>query len=827
MTFRPSVRVLAAALLAAAVAATARAAGPLELLGGPASDVKPAPKPEGPQAPEAIPVPQLVPQAVEAYRTLAAIRAKNGADFAVDEMLRPLEEVAATVEKSGGQLTRQPMAQVSDRDLIDFRQEMLRQDAQLARWSGKIESSVKAAWSSRRELERMAEVWRLTEEQAVAERADASLVDRARQVRGEVAGLQKEVKERLDELLAAQNRVGSLRIRIVGWMSAADRADQLREQQLFEIEARPIWKVLSRKEPAREFGNQVARVVQHSVSAVSAFLREEGTGLLRVLAVFVGVVVVVVLAGRRFAARASVDPEMEAPAQVLAHPVASGLLVALSLTSWLLPRAPAAFSELVVLSMLGPFLVIVRKLLAPELRPPLYGFTALFAAARVGAVVPEYSLPGRLLMLVVAAVAIGGALRLLRRAARWPKTVARVKWRGRGRAAGWILTALLAAGLVANVVGNVSLGNLLVDGSLSTVMIALLLAAVARVLQALLTGALRMPALQRVFDEPGELQKVAERGTSFIQGIAVLLWLVGTLRMFRVLDPVKDAVVSVLSARLRFGGLDVSLGDVAAFAFTLWLAVMLARLLRVVLEARLDREGKLPPGVAVAIAKTVAYSVVAVGFLVAVLASGMDVTRFTVILGTLSVGIGFGLQNVVNNFVSGLILLYERPIRVGDVIDVGTATGTVSHIGIRSSTLKTFQGAEVVLPNSTLVSNQLTNWTLTDQMRRVEIDVGVAYGSDPARVQEILLAAARSNAAVVGDPPPVALFMGFGDSALAFQLRFWTAQFDRYMAIGSEVRSAIVARLDAEKIAIPFPQRDLRVVSVDEAAARALRGEGK
>jgi small-conductance mechanosensitive channel len=313
----------------------------------------------------------------------------------------------------------------------------------------------------------------------------------------------------------------------------------------------------------------------------------------------------------------------------------------------------------------------------------------------------------------------------------------------------------------------------------------------------------------------------------FKQGIAVLLWLVGTLRMFRVLDPVKDAVVSVLSARLRFGGLNVSLGDVAAFAFTLWLAVMLARLLRVVLEARLDREGKLPPGVAVAIAKTVAYSVVAVGFLVAVLASGMDVTRFTVILGTLSVGIGFGLQNVVNNFVSGLILLYERPIRVGDVIDVGTATGTVSHIGIRSSTLKTFQGAEVVLPNSTLVSNQLTNWTLTDQMRRVEIDVGVAYGSDPARVQEILLAAARSNAAVVGDPPPVALFMGFGDSALAFQLRFWTAQFDRYMAIGSEVRSAIVARLDAEKIAIPFPQRDLRVVSVDEAAARALRGEGK
>ena len=212
------------------------------------------------------------------------------------------------------------------------------------------------------------------------------------------------------------------------------------------------------------------------------------------------------------------------------------------------------------------------------------------------------------------------------------------------------------------------------------------------------------------------------------------------------------------------------------------------------------------------------------GFLVSILASGMDVTRFTVILGTLSVGIGFGLQNVVNNFVSGLILLYERPIRVGDVIDVGTAAGTVSHIGIRSSTIKTFQGAEVVMPNSSLVSNQLTNWTLSDHLRRVEIDVGVAYGSDVVKVQEILVQACRDHADVLPSPEPVALFTGFGDSALGFQLRFWTSRFDRYLVVGSEIRSSINTALTGAGIAIPFPQRDLRVVSVDEGAAAALRG---
>jgi potassium efflux system protein len=156
---------------------------------------------------------------------------------------------------------------------------------------------------------------------------------------------------------------------------------------------------------------------------------------------------------------------------------------------------------------------------------------------------------------------------------------------------------------------------------------------------------------------------------------------------------------------------------------------------------------------------------------------------------------------------------------------VGTSNGTVTHIGIRSSTIRTFDGAEVVLPNSNLVSNQLTNWTLSDRARRILIDVGVAYGSDVEKVQEILLLAARASVDVLSDPAPVALFTGTGDSALNFQLRFWTAQFDRYLSITSLVRTDIVEKLGAAGISIPFPQQDLHVVSVEAGAAQALRGE--
>ena len=802
----------------------AHAAGPLDLLSPPARDAKPAGKSDAPPAPEAIPLPQVVPAAMEAYRTLAGIRSRTDPDASLDEMLAPLEEVGKSVERAGALLTSQPMAAVSDRDLVDFRQDMLRQDAVLAKWSSRLEESVRSTYDSEKELERMDAVWTLTEQRAAAEGATAAILERTQVVRGEIRDLRKAERVRLDRLLAAQDRVAGLRIRILGWMGAADQADAVRERQLFEIEARPIWEVLSRKQPFKDFGEQLGRVVQHNVSAVAAFLREEGGAFLWVLAAFLLVGAGVAWAGRRFAARAAVDPELSAPAEALAHPVSAGILVALSMTSWLLPRAPAVLTELSVVLALPALLLLARKLLAAELRPPLYGFAALYSMARLATLLPDSSLPGRLLILLAALGGLAGAVVMLRPGAPWARAIARPRRRKHLRIAVSALAILLAASVVANVVGNVSMGRRLADGSLSTGMIALVLAAVARVLRALLVGALRMPELHRIQAVAENADAIAERGSSFIEWGTLLLWVGGTLRVFYVGTTVVDWARAALTARLRFGGLDVSLGDLAAFGITLWVSVLLARLLRLVLEARLDQDARLPAGVPVAISRTVGYVVVGVGFLVAILASGMDVTRFTVILGTLSVGIGFGLQNVVNNFVSGLILLYERPIRVGDVIDVGTATGTVTHIGIRSSTIKTYQGAEVVLPNSILVSNQLTNWTLSDRIRRVEIDVGVAYGSDVAMVQELLLVAARAHPGVLSDPAPVALFTGMGDSALAFQLRAWTSQFDLHPVVAGEIRQAVVEKLGAAGISIPFPQRDLHVVSVDEGAARSLRG---
>jgi small-conductance mechanosensitive channel len=313
-----------------------------------------------------------------------------------------------------------------------------------------------------------------------------------------------------------------------------------------------------------------------------------------------------------------------------------------------------------------------------------------------------------------------------------------------------------------------------------------------------------------------------KRGTRYLRWAVGLLWLFATARLFRIDAPISDAVQRAVSWRARMGSLDLSLGDVLAFAITLWIAVLLGRLVGFVLNEGLKTRG-LGRGVHTAISRTASYAVVAAGTVVAVLASGTELTRLTVLIGTLGVGIGFGLQDVVNNFVSGLILLYERPVQVGDVIEVGDVSGTVTRIGIRSSTVATEQGSEVVVPNSHLISNEVTNWTLSDKRRRTDIDVAVAETASPDRVGEVLLQVAGAHPEVLKAPEPLALFAGFGNSALNFQLQIWTPEEIRDR-VASELRTAISRVLG--EAGIDYPQNEVHLASMPASVPELLAGRG-
>ena len=205
--------------------------------------------------------------------------------------------------------------------------------------------------------------------------------------------------------------------------------------------------------------------------------------------------------------------------------------------------------------------------------------------------------------------------------------------------------------------------------------------------------------------------------------------------------------------------------------------------------------------------------------LLALSAAGVEMEKLALIAGALSVGIGFGLQNIVNNFVSGIILLFERPIKQGDWIVVGGTEGYVQKIRVRSTEIRTFDRAEVIVPNSELISTQVINWTLYNHFGRIRIPIGVSYDSDPEKVKEILLQTACNHPEVVVEdstkmyPKPWVLFMRFGDSALEFELRCFVRNINNRPETISELNFAIHKNLRAHGIEIPYPQRDLHIRS--------------
>ena len=217
---------------------------------------------------------------------------------------------------------------------------------------------------------------------------------------------------------------------------------------------------------------------------------------------------------------------------------------------------------------------------------------------------------------------------------------------------------------------------------------------------------------------------------------------------------------------------------------------------------------KTPRGLFAATSLSLRMVLVLFGGTLAMAEIGLDLSKFTIIAGALGVGIGFGLQDIVNNFISGLILIYGRPIQVGDTVEVDSLLGRVKSIGIRSSTLVTYDGAEVLVPNSLLISNKLTNWTLSDNKKRMEIYIGVEYGSNLEEVIEILELAASKVEAIIPNPEPKALFMEFGNSSLDFRLRYWVPYEDG-LSSKSDTSVIIYKLLEEKGITIPFPQLDV------------------
>jgi small-conductance mechanosensitive channel len=270
----------------------------------------------------------------------------------------------------------------------------------------------------------------------------------------------------------------------------------------------------------------------------------------------------------------------------------------------------------------------------------------------------------------------------------------------------------------------------------------------------------------------------------------------------------------ILDHRLfRVGGAPVTVGSLLAFVAILLASYLLARLTRRLVVKRFLTH-RLTVGVRYALGRFVGYLIFLLGAAVALETLGISIAALAAFGAALGVGIGFGLQDIAKNFVSGLILLVERPIQVGDRINLGDVSGDVVEIRTRATIIRTNDDVHLIIPNSKFISETVTNRSYGQPRVRYRIPVGVAYGSDPRAVEEALLEAARKSENVLADPPPSVRFKAFGDSSFDFELLCWTSRMlQRQGAFRSELNFAIYEALKARGIEIPFPQRDLHIRS--------------
>lgn len=275
----------------------------------------------------------------------------------------------------------------------------------------------------------------------------------------------------------------------------------------------------------------------------------------------------------------------------------------------------------------------------------------------------------------------------------------------------------------------------------------------------------------------------------------------------------------------HLGKAEITLWTLVNLCFLLMLVYYLAGWIRKRLIEGVPVINRLEFGARVAVGTIARYVVLLTGVLVALQTVGIDLTTFNVLAGAVGIGIGFGLQNVANNFISGLIILFERPIKVGDRIEVGVIDGDVVEIGARSTTILTNDNIAIIIPNSKFINENITNWKYNDSKVRFRIPVGVSYASDVQFVKQLLIEIATQNPDTLNDPPPQVWFRGFGPSSLDFELLVWNSTLvHRRWQFVSDLNFSIFETFKRHGIEIPFPQREvhLRTTWVTEPAIRKI-----
>ena len=681
----------------------------------------------------------------------------------------------------------------------------MQSEAELSTWTELAGERFRTLQGERERLRDMRELWELTEREVDFTELGPELLPRVQGVIARIIDVEARVRQRRNEVGALADRIGSNLSLVSDALLDLESSSGAIRRQMLSRDEQPLWRV--------EFGTpsgvvrDVREMLGEGWQALVAYSRVS-PGATSVALLWLLFLMGAALRNRSRSTTAAAGEVSERATDLLRRRYSVAWAFALAGAYLILPYPIGTAAIAFVVAAAVPLWRLGAIVFDRAARRVLYAAVVLSLVLVATFVIPAGSLLQRLTILGVAVVGFVVASPSVR----YGRDQNQRDVSSLMHQVAFVASCLLLVAIVGNLFGWVQLAKLLTVATVHTLFMAFAGATLVIVFSCLLPGIIEgrvgdlLPGFRR---NHLAVERVATR--SFALGVGAY-WLYGSLIRFQLLEPTRAIVANVASLGFARGGLTLSVGGIFWAVAILLVTRVLARFVSFLLREELLPRLGLRRGDRESVAAVANYLVYGAGIVIAASAMGLGATQLTVVIGALSLGIGFGLQTIVNNFVSGLILIFERPIKVGDLLQTVDHWGVVKRIGIRASIIRSFDGAEIVVPNSDLIAKEVVNWTRSDEIRRIQVLVGVAYGTPPKAVLEILSSVGREHPITLDDPEPKAQMLSFGESSLEFRLRCWVP-IEEWTNVISDLHVAIDEELKKAGITIPFPQRDLHLKS--------------
>jgi len=648
--------------------------------------------------------------------------------------------------------------------------------------------------------------WNKTKENLQDKDTPEDILLRVDQVKSVLDSTSQILIDSASQVLHWLDQIAQMKLIISDYITRLDVTKQMQLYDLLIVRTEPIWSIKIKQDSTNVFALNEA-LYSFGIDDSKEYLtfnKSKFMGLGILFLIFLSVLYWLRIKYRTLSDELKL--EHTTGEFIVSRPIISAIMLMLLWALWTLPQMPHFLDNLVSILFLVPFLFIFHRIVQKPLRGSLYYFFVIFLIVNLS---PFFYIGDAIsrIALIIESLFIAGFLFwfIRKKKSITPENRTSGFWYQFLNLISPVYLVIMVAAIIANIIGYENLNNLVTYGILVSLLLGLIFGTAYFALRGL-TLLFTATTLIRVSNI---VKKDQNQFLTFFDKTlwtaTVIIWFYFTLRSFQLWEPFYKWFRSVLEIGYGFGNIQITIGGIINFFLIIIFSWLLSRFIRLILQDEILQRFNLPRGIPMAISSLTQYTLIFIGFVLALAYAGFDLQNLGIMAGALGVGIGFGLQNLVGNFISGLILVFERPVAVGDIVKLDLYEGTVVNIGIRSSIIRQWDGSRIIVPNSDLISYKVLNWSMTNYQRRFIIKVHTPPDTDPDLVIKLMTEAAAGEELVLKNPAPTTYFLGIVDQAYAFDLFFWVSK--EILIARSNVNLAVQKTLKEAGIKVLLPKK--------------------